>query len=122
MLRKLLILLIKIIPIIQMVGMIFNNVLYYYKDIISVANFLDYSIGNSIVTTILLLCCSYVFMFCKWHRLLIYGNFINVSIASYDSIFHIDITDMQLINLYLMVDIIFILLIVYYKIKCKDKC
>lgn len=102
--------------------MAFNNILYYYKDIIEIANFMDYFMGNSVITTFLMLCCSYVFIFCKWHRLLIYANFINVTIASYDSIFHINITDMQLINLYIMVDVIFISLIVYYKIKCKDKC
>lgn len=102
--------------------MIFNNILYYIKDSNPISSTLDFIIGNSFIATILLLVCSYTFMFCKWHRLLIYANFINIAVANYDAIFHIPISDMQLLNLYVLIDIIFILLIVYYKFKCKDKC
>lgn len=122
MFKKLLILVIKFMPIVQMVGMLFNNILFYFKDTIDFSNFLDYLLGNSVITTILLLICSYVFKFCKWHRLLIYGNFININIVTIDVLFHIPISDAELLVSYIIVDIIFILSAIYYKFKCKDKC
>lgn len=122
MLRKFLILTIKAMPIIQMVGMLFNNILYYVSDVVEISNFIDYFIGNSVVTTILLLFCSYTFMFCKWHRLLIYGNITNITVAVIDAVYHIPIKDVELLNLYLIIDIIFILSAIYYKFKCKYKC
>lgn len=105
-----------------MVGMLFNNLLYYYEDCVELSNILEFLLGNSFIATILLLICSYTFMFCKWHRLLIYGNFVNICIAYYDAIYHLPISDVELLSSYVIVDIIFILLIVYYKIKCKNKC
>lgn len=54
-----------------MVGMLFNNILYCFSDIYIISYLLDFIIGNSITTTFLLYVCSYVFGFCKWHRLII---------------------------------------------------
>lgn len=85
MLRKLLILLIKFIPVIQMAGMLINNLLYF-NDIYCLSYILDYLIGNSIITTFLLIVCSYIFNFCTWHRLIIIANFINITIASVDDV------------------------------------
>lgn len=69
--KRLFIVLIKYIPIIQMVGMLFNNILYCFSDIYIISYILDFIIGNSITTTFLLYVCSYVFGFCKWHRFII---------------------------------------------------
>lgn len=84
MLRKLLILLIKFIPVIQMAGMLINNLLYF-NDIYCLSYILDYLIGNSIITIFLVIVRSYIFNFCTWHRLII-ANFINITIASVDVI------------------------------------
>ena len=65
-------------------------------------------IGNSIITTLLLYVCSYVFQFCIWHRLIITANFINVFIASIDVIYGIPITDGQLLVIYYFIASIFI--------------
>lgn len=74
--KRLFIVLIKYIPIIQMVGMLFNNILYCFSDIYIISYILDFIIGNSITTTFLLYVCSYVFGFCKWHRFIITANII----------------------------------------------
>lgn len=52
--KRLFIVLIKYIPIIQMVGMLFNNILYCFSDIYIISYLLDFIIGNSITTTFLL--------------------------------------------------------------------
>ena len=46
--KRLFIVLIKYIPIIQMVGMLFNNILYCFSDIYIISYILDFIIGNSI--------------------------------------------------------------------------
>ena len=44
--KRLFIVLIKYIPIIQMVGMLFNNILYCFSDIYIISYLLDFIIGN----------------------------------------------------------------------------
>lgn len=56
--KRLFIVLIKYIPIIQMVGMLFNNILYCFSNIYIISYLLDFIIGNSITTTFLLYVCS----------------------------------------------------------------
>ena len=58
--KRLFIVLIKYIPIIQMVGMLFNNILYCFSNIYIISYLLDFIIGNSITTTFLLYVCSMV--------------------------------------------------------------
>lgn len=76
-------------PVIQMAGMLLNNILYYFNVYDKLSYTFDFIIGNSIVTTILLYICSNVFHFCIWHRIIITGNLINLIIANIDSIFYI---------------------------------
>lgn len=97
--------------------MLLNNTLYYF-DIIKVASYVtDFIIGNSVITTFLLFVCSYLFNFCKWHRLMITANFINIMIANYDAIFGIPISNLQLLCSYYIVAAIFIIISVYHHIK-----
>lgn len=104
-------------PIIQMIGMLFNNTLFYITDMYIPSYFLDFLLGNSIITTILLYICSYVFGFCKWHRLIITANFINLLIANIDSIYKINISDLQLLLVYYFIYAIFIIINTYNHIK-----
>ena len=115
--KKLFLILIKFIPVIQLAGMLLNNTLYYF-NIIKVASYItDFIIGNSVITTFLLFVCSYLFNFCKWHRLIITANFINIMIANYDALFGIPITDMQLLCVYYIVSAVFIIVSTYIHIK-----
>ena len=119
MLRKILILLIKFIPVIQMAGMLLNNLLYF-NDIYFLSYIIDYIIGNSIVTTFLLIVCSYIFHFCTWHRLIITANIINITIAAIDAICKLPITDIQLLLLYHFVAVIFIIIATIIHINKKN--
>lgn len=107
--KKIFILLIKYIPIVQMIGMLLNNILYFY-DIYSITYILDFLIGNSLIATFLLYVCSYVFKFCSWHRLIITANLLNIVIASIDAVKELPMTDMELITTYLCVSISFIII------------
>lgn len=106
----------------QMVGMLINNILYYNDIIYDTPYFIDYIAGNSAINTLLLFICSYTFMFCNWHRLIITANLLNITIAFIDSMYTIPIDDMELLLSYIIVDIIFIILALYFNFKCKRIC
>lgn len=117
-LKDIFVLLIKYMPIIQMVGMLFNNLLYYFQICNQLCYIIDFIIGNSLITTFLLFVCSYIFGFCNWHRLLITSNFVNIAIASIDSVYRIPISNLELLILYFTIYLIFIFIIIYKKF-CK---
>ena len=94
----------------QMAGMLLNNTLWYFCTDLDIIYLLDYIIGNSIITTILLFICSYIFNYCTWHRLIILANFVNITIANIDAMYHINITDLQLLCVYYIISIIFIII------------
>lgn len=74
-------------PVIQLAGMLLNNTLYYFDINRNLTYLFDFTIGNSIITTILMYICSYTFQFCIWHRLIITANELNnsgVYLAFYD--------------------------------------
>lgn len=56
--KKLFILLVKFIPVIQMAGMLVNNSLYYTYANDAVANAIDLILGNSIIVSIVLYMCN----------------------------------------------------------------
>ena len=99
--------------------MLLNNILYF-NDIYCLSYIIDYSIGNSIITTFLLVVCSYLFHFCIWHRLIITANIINVTIAAIDSIYRLPISDIQLLVLYHFIAAIFIIIATVVHINKKN--
>lgn len=121
-LKNIFVLIVKFMPIIQMVGMIINNVLFYFDIETFTYQISAFLIGNSFITTILLIVCSYLFGFCKWHRLMILSNFINICIANIDIIFYIPVTDFQLLFLYFTVYLIFIFIIIFNRFYTKWSC
>lgn len=123
MLNKLFILLLKYIPIIQMVGMLINNILYTFHEINDYMYIIDFVIGNSIITTFLLFICSYVFRFCNWYRYIIITNFINIIISFIDSTFYINIDKIELFVIMNIINAIGIIISLYNKlIKGREKC
>lgn len=117
-LKDIFVLIIKYMPIIQMVGMIFNNILFYLEFCRPICYIIDFTIGNSLTTIFLLYVCSNLFGFCNWHRLIITSNFINIMIAFVDVLFTIPISDLQLLSLYFSIYLIFLFIIIY-KRFCK---
>lgn len=116
MLKKIFIILIKYIPVIEMTGIIINNTLYYF-DFITISGIIDYLLGDGLIHNVLLFISSIIFGFCNWHRLIIISNVINLSIASFDKIYHINITNIELLYLYYFISSVFIILATYVHIK-----
>lgn len=77
-------------------GMLLNNICYYFNLNDYISYTFDLLVGNSIIVIILLYVASYTFYFCKWHRLIISANLTNVIIANIDIYFRIPITDLHL--------------------------
>lgn len=117
--KKLFILLLKYIPVIQMAGILVSNTLCYFDIGLKTNYFIDFVCGNSVTTTFLMIVCSYVFKFCNWHRFIIYSNLIAICITEYDILFTIPITDKQLLLSYYIVATIFSLLAIYSKFHCN---
>lgn len=113
MIKKLFILMIKYMPIIQMVGMLFNNTIYYLEDTYTLSYIVDFIIGNSIITTALLMVYSYAFGFCRYYRLLVIGNFVNISIAFLDANIGIPVTDVELLITYYIIACTFLFISLY---------
>lgn len=120
MLKKIFVLFIKFMPVIEMAGMLINNTLYY-KDEYFGSAIAEWLFGDAIIHNILLFVSSYLFGFCIWHRLIITSNIINITIATYDRINKIPIEDLELLLLYYIISSIFILISTYTHIKRKDK-
>lgn len=122
MINKIFILTLKYIPIIQMVGMFINNINYLILGLYD-SYIIDYIIGNSVITTFLLLICSYVFKFCNWYRYIIITNFINITIANIDAIFYLNINNIKMFILFNIINMLGISLSLYNKLKNKyEKC
>ena len=113
--KRLFILTVKYTPIIMMIGMLGNNLFYYFGIRGGWVNLFDIFFGNSLIATLLLYTCSYTFGLCIWHRLLITVNLINVIIAGIDRVYRLPILDVQLLLSYYMVASIFLLIILYNK-------
>lgn len=117
MFKKLFILITKFMPVIQLMGMIINNTLYVHDVIIKHYYILDFLFGNSVATCAMLYICSYTFGFCKWHRLIITANLINIFIATIDKGIMIPIKDIELLASYYIIASIFIILATYDHVK-----
>ena len=106
-------------PIIQLVGIFIVNTIYYFnlnKMLLYCSNYL---LGNSVLTTSFLYIASKIFGFCKWHRIAIIGNFINITISVIDKIFTIPISNLEILVLYSTISIVFLFIALYYKFKCN---
>ena len=117
MFKKLFVLLIKYIPVIQMIGILFSNILYISSNCDNFIYQLDIIIGNSYTHILIYYICSYLFGFCKWHRLVITANLLSLILINVD--FYIQISNLSLILLIFIIDIIFLLTILINKFKCK---
>lgn len=110
--KKLFVLIIKYLPIIQLINILVTNTIYFILGDNILSIILDYVFGVNIINTITLLICSYTFNFCKWHRALIFCNIINVSIGLIDEFISIPINNLQLLLLYYLIVSITLIIII----------
>lgn len=118
MFKKLFIFLIKYIPIIQMIFILLNNIFYLLDSLYHFVVQLDFIIGNSYSFIFIYYICSYLFGFCKWHRLIITANLLSLILVNID--FWLHLSNLLLILSIFTIDMIFILLIVINKFSCKN--
>lgn len=107
--KKLFLLFVKFMPVIQMAGILVNNTLCIFDINHAINYILDFTVGNSILTTIFMFICSYMFGFCLWYRLILSANLINIIIAMTDSIYSLPLSDIQLLLSYYIVYAVFII-------------
>lgn len=65
-----------------MAGMLVNNTLYKFDMLPRVGYLLDFVLGNSLLYFALIYICSITFGFCRWHRIIIAANLINLCFAN----------------------------------------
>lgn len=94
-----------------MLGMLLNNTLCCFNIVTKYNNIIDFIVGNSVICSIIIYNNSIIHKFCKWHRIVIISNFINIIIANVDIIFTLDINDKQLLSIYYIVNAIAALII-----------
>lgn len=107
--KKVLLIMIKYIPIIQMVGMLLLNMLY---DIFNI-NFYkiyDFIFEDSIVTTIMLYISSITFEFCNLHKIVIVNNYVLNELYTYQKFY-------EEINIIYNIDIVVTIFIIIELIK-----
>lgn len=73
--RKVLLVLLKYVPITQMLAALFSNI-FLWEEMYIEYNVVCYSFGNSIAVSLLLILSSYIFLYCTWQRVIIYTNFV----------------------------------------------
>lgn len=110
MMKKAFVLLVKYIPVIQMAGMLVNNTLYKFDMLPRIGYLLDFVLGNSLLYFALIYICSITFGFCRWHRIIIAANLINLCFANINIHFAVPITDMELLCSYYVIAGIFIII------------
>ena len=104
-----------------MAGILVNNTLCMF-DINHVINYiLDFTVGNSILTTIFMFICSYMFGFCLWYRLILSANLINIIIAMTDSIYRLLLSDIQLLLSYYIVYSVFIIVVTINHVRHNER-
>lgn len=82
---------------------------------------IDTLFGASIVATIPMYISSYTYKFCSYHRMFIHYIVLVHLIDTCDILIGIPLNDFNLLILYLIITGIFLLLILYYHQKCKNK-
>lgn len=119
--KKLFVIFIKYMPIIQMMGILFTNIIFWFKLSNRYTYILNYVLGNSLLVSILLIIMSYLFGFCKWHRVIIIGNLINITIEVIDKTIGIPISNLEILVLYNIISILFLFISLYLKFSCKNE-
>lgn len=114
MLKKLLIIFLKVIPMI-LAGMSFANTFLFYFDVDT--EWMYYVGGTSVLTLAFLYLASYVFKFCEYHRMFLHYIVICNIINGIDYHFRLPVGDEQFImlHLFLMFITMVIVLILFLK-------
>lgn len=114
MLKKLLILFIKVIPMI-LAGFAFANTLFAYYEIDAL--WMHYVAGTSVLTLIFLYMASYVFKFCEYHRMFLHYIVVCNVIDTIDTHFGIPVGDAEFLMLHLFLAFISMVIVLILFLK-----
>lgn len=115
-LHKILILLIKVIPMILSLLAVLNTVLsYFYIDL----PLLSYIGGVSVLSLTFFYISSYVFRFCEYHRMFLHYITLNWILNIIDYYWGIPVSDKGLFLIYMAITGIFLFIILYLYLKRK---
>lgn len=117
-LYKILLLLLKVIPMLTALGYLLNTLLLYIGiDAI----ILSYLVGMSLSTWLFVLIAAFVCKFCIYHRMFLYYILSADCINVIDSYVGIPVSDLSLLAIHFIVAGIFLFLILYFYAKCNKK-
>lgn len=116
--RKFVVYLIKIIPMLLALLALLNTVFSYYGIDLPILSYLG---GVSVLTLLLLYLLSYAFKFCMYHRLFLHYMTLNWILNIYDYHIGIPMSDKSVYIFYLVITGIFTFLALYYHQKCKKE-
>lgn len=110
--------LIKVIPMVMAFMCLLNSILSYYDiDLI----FLSYIGSTSLLSIAFLYLASYVFKFCRYHRMFIHYIAFNWGINLYDMYIGVPVDDRGMLSIYLIITGIFLFIILYLYVKNSKK-
>lgn len=109
---------VKYTPMVVSLSILISLVLSYCDIDISI---LDSMLSASLIATVPMYISSYVYKFCKYHRMFIHYILIVHVIDTCDILFGIPASDFNLLLVYLIITGIFIFLILYLYIKYGDR-
>lgn len=115
-LYKLVIAVIRIIPMLLAAVALLNTVLSYFGID---APILSYIGGVSLFPLIFLYLSSYAFRFCEYHRMFLHYVSVNWMLNIYDYYIGIPVSEKDIFMLYAIITCIFLFLILYYHQKCR---
>jgi hypothetical protein len=110
MLYKIQLYLLKVIPMVMTFICLINSILSYYNIDLPILSYLG---SCSVLMLIYLYIASYVFKFCKYHRMFLHYIVVTTILNTYDYYIGIPLTDLQLLLLYLIVFGVFLFIILY---------
>ena len=111
--------LIKVIPVLTAAMALLNTILSFVFDID--APIISYIGGVSIFTLVFFYLSSYVFRFCKYHRMFIHYITFNWLLNIYDYYIGVPLNNRNMFALYMIITGIFMFLILYYHQKERGK-
>ena len=117
-LHKVLLVLLKVIPMLTALGYLLNTLLLYVGIDAAILSFL---VGMSLLPWLFILIAAFVFRFCIYHRMFLYYILCTDSINIYDSYIGIPIDNFNLLKLHMIITGIFLFLILYLYVKCNKK-
>ena len=117
-LHKVLILLIKIIPMVLAMLAVLNTTLSYFYIELPILSYIG---GVSILSLVFFYLASYVFKFCEYHRMFLHYITINWVLNIIDYYFGIPVSDKGMFLIYMAITGIFMFVILYLYLKAMKK-